>query len=282
MNVHCFYHRADLDGHCSGAIVRRWCEMNGHTFVPHGVNYGDKAIEWTSAGDMDEHPNAAIICDFTPEGDAIDILMRMKDAYDMLVWIDHHQTALDKVGAVESEVLGRREIGTATCVLTWEYLFPGTLCPTPVKYLGAYDVFDRTDKQQWEEITLPLQYGLKMHRTNPDGTDEKDLWKELLEDIAYKFADLVLAGETCLLFERENNRKTANSSAYDCAVAGLLCCGMIAKAYGGGGHKGAAGFELPEHVSLFEPLRLFEPLKATNGTDGADEKKGDKGELKRG
>lgn len=41
----CFYHGGDLDGHCSGAAVRRWCDRKGYEFVPRPVDYGRPA-DW--------------------------------------------------------------------------------------------------------------------------------------------------------------------------------------------------------------------------------------------
>jgi oligoribonuclease NrnB/cAMP/cGMP phosphodiesterase (DHH superfamily) len=304
MNVHCFFHRTDLDGHCSGAIVRLWCERNGHIYVPHGVNYGELVTwtRWAAPEDM------AIIVDFTPErvqhGDVkaspYDILARIKNAYSSLVWIDHHATAID---AVYGELLtgcdfeGLRRFNTAACVLTWQHFFPGTEIPTAVSLLGAYDVFDRSNKSlQWDEI-LQFQYGMRTRVTLPDNTDEKGLWYKLLlgrnEDKEnpgyYELGWIIAEGTTVLKYERLQNEKTVKSAAYDCTFNGMLCCainargnslllesfarpehkmrilwsfdrnkwrvhlyenghddvhcGEIAKKYGGGGHKGAAGFE---------------------------------------
>ena len=64
VKVWCFYHRVDLDGHCAGAVVRKWCWENGHEFVPRGVNYGEE-VKWSEGAG----PGAmAVIVDFTPEG----------------------------------------------------------------------------------------------------------------------------------------------------------------------------------------------------------------------
>lgn len=309
MNVHCFFHRTDLDGHCSGAIVRLWCERNGHVYVPHGVNYGEPVdwVKWAAGDDM------AVIVDFTPEhtkGDllysAYDILAHMKHVYGDLVWIDHHQTAIDSVTNSQAKQFpllpcafkGIQKSGVAACVLTWQHFFPGTEVPTAVSLLGAYDVFDKSDAEAWEGEILPFQYGMRTRVTLPDGTDEKGLWYKLLlgrnEDKEnpgyYELGWIVAEGTTVLKYERLQNAKTARSAAYDCIFDGMLCCainargnsllldgfarpehkmrilwsfdrnkwrvhlyenghddvhcGETAKRFGGGGHKGAAGFEI--------------------------------------
>lgn len=308
MNVHCFYHRADLDGHCSGAIVRHWCGEWDHTFTPHGVNYGDN-VDWLGGAGPDA---LAVICDFTPEGPgAPDILLAMQCAYGKgLVWIDHHKTALEAVGDAGKAFDGQRDSGTAACVLTWLHFMNHQRTPIAVGWLGRYDVFDRSEHEQWEKVILPFQYGMKLYRTNPDGTDEPGLWDRLLCAPETRHVSgplrIVEKGETCLAFERANNARTAKSAAYDCTFEGLLCCaanargnslvldaakrpehkmlvlwyfsggkwifrlfenghddvdcGEIAKRYGGGGHKGAAGFERPA-TAVGSPLVLLTPPK---------------------
>jgi oligoribonuclease NrnB/cAMP/cGMP phosphodiesterase (DHH superfamily) len=303
MNVHCFYHSADLDGHCSGAIVRQWCEKEGHTYLPHGVNYG-KFIDWLFGGG---EQTMAVIVDFTPEGGRTltsrDILEKMSLQYGHLIWIDHHSTAIESVG--DKQFDGIRRVGTAACVLTWEHFFPGEEIPEAVRLLGAYDVFDRSDKDKWKNDILPFQYGMRLMDTNPDGTDAKGLWAKLLDETAneqyshgyYEVGWISAEGMTILKYECLQNTRTAKSAAYDCMFDGMLCCavnargnsllldsfarpehkmrilwtfdrnkwrvhlydnghadvhcGEIAKRFGGGGHKGAAGFEL--HRDNFFP-----------------------------
>ena len=305
-----------MDGHCSGAIVRRWCERMGYEFVPRGVNYGDE-IDWMAgaAGNA-----MAVVCDFTPERDAEGTLLEMDEAYDWgVVWIDHHRTAIEAAGAAARDIDGARDIGTAACVLTWHQFFKGEARPVAVTWLGKYDVFDRTDMDMWEQMVLPFQYGMRLHKTNPDGSDEPGLWKRLLDDrLGLCAVSIAGDGGTCLKYERAQNARTAKAAAYDCMFEGMLCaalnargnslvldayarpehkmrvlwgftggrwrvslyenghddvdCGEIAKRYGGGGHKGAAGFELAAGGC---PLELFAPVSGTtehtelHGREGA-------------
>lgn len=330
MNVHCFYHRTDLDGHCSAAIVRLWCERNQHLYIPHGVNYGEQ-IDWVEFAAGNE---MAVIVDFAPErcrkGDFLysshDVLVYIKHVYNDLVWIDHHQTAIDAVrnsqrqsmdaGNVTHDFKGIQKSGTAACVLTWQYFFPDTEIPTAVSLLGAYDVFDKSDLERWNMDILPFQYGMRTRDTLPDGTDEKGLWYKMLlgrnEDKEapgyYELGWIQAEGITVLKYERIQNMKTAKSAAYDCMFEGMPCCainargnsllldayarpehkmrilwsfdkskwrvhlynnghedvhcGVIASKFGGGGHSGAAGFELQAHEDPY----MF--IARTNGNDG--------------
>jgi hypothetical protein len=171
--------------------------------------------------------------------------------------------------------------------------------------MGKYDIFDRSDDHAWRFDILPFQYGIKMMRTNPDGTDEKCLWDLLLNDDRAVTYSTHARGAIAFECETENNRKTAKAAAYDCMFEGRLCCainargnslvlesakrpehmmlilwgftqgkwrvslfenghpdidcGFIAKKYGGGGHKGAAGFEVKSGYS--SPIDLFFPVE---------------------
>lgn len=229
MNVHCFYHWADLDGHCSAAIVRKWCGERGVSFVPHGVNYGDE-VAWFCGEGTDA---VAVIVDYTPEGICPgECLLDIKGAYGKgLVWIDHHKTALEKVGVAAESIEGVRDVGTAACRLAWKYFYPDDAEPPAVKWLGMYDVFDRTDVDIWKNVVLPFQYGMKCYETGPEAFGNERLWLKLL-DGAFGFGcDPVRIreeGEACLRYERANNRVAALSRAYDCVFEGLTCCAMNA------------------------------------------------------
>lgn len=313
IKVYCFFHSADLDGHCSGAIVRQWAVRNGFEFVPRGVNYGGP-VAWMEGAGAD---NMAVITDFTPESCAVEVLADMRAAYGRgLVWIDHHHTAIDGAGRLGLQFRGIRTVGTAACRLTWDYFFEPDAEPPAVTALGRYDVFDKSDPGEWEGVILPFQYGVRMSRTKPDGTDEPGLWSALLGGEGPVFDDIVRDGRACLRFERENNRKTAFSAAYDCVFEGLPCCainargnslvldayarpehkmrilwaftggrwrvslyenghadvdcGEIAKRFGGGGHKGAAGFEMSNAQWLSGPV-LYPSGGRRDGTQGAGE-----------
>ena len=83
----CFYHSADLDGHCSGAMIKMAypeCEMIG-------INYGD------------EFPWESIPCGCGEKIFMVDFSlqpyqkMRKLDIHaDPLIWIDHHKSAIDE------------------------------------------------------------------------------------------------------------------------------------------------------------------------------------------
>jgi len=80
------YHRADLDGHCSGAIAALSLRQRQLDFKLHGIDYGDP-IPWDL---IDGHDLIVLDWSFQPWELFSEVLRRAKS----LVWIDHHKTAL--------------------------------------------------------------------------------------------------------------------------------------------------------------------------------------------
>lgn len=284
----CFYHSADLDGHCSGAIVKFFnpeCELIA-------INYGQD-FPWDKIGPQER----IYMVDFSLqpfEG------MQKLNAIADLVWIDHHQSAIDDAPTSGLLIKGLYRSGIGACLLTWEY-FSKEPPPFAVQLLAEYDVWNHSDTR-----TLPFQYGLRMQNTDPRTSDAMVLWKILFhkEKIVN---DLINAGKTILEYEAQTNAKFCkayafetimpsypnisevpppgfraicvnrgftnskvfdsvwNSEKYDLMIT--FCrlplpkhqwtvslysdkpevdCGAIAKSFGGGGHKGAAGFQCSE------------------------------------
>lgn len=230
MKVWCYYHRSDLDGHCCCEIVRMWCEVNRHEFVPRGVDYGD-TVDWMEGAGEDA---MAVIADFAPDGDDPARVMGVMDrAYGGgCVWIDHHKTAIERAGERGEAVRGIRRDGTAACRLAWDFFFKGEQEPDAVRLLGLYDVFDRSDRDAWDYEILPFQYGMRIRETLPDGRDDKHLWRRLFSrgDMwRHMVENITNDGMVALRAERESNRKTALAAAYDCYLGGLLCCAVNAR-----------------------------------------------------
>src|SRR5574343_711335 len=115
MTTHCFYHSADLDGHCSGAIVKH--------FVPeaimHPINYGDE-FPW----DKIEPDDTVYMVDFClqPFEEMESLIVALGKRF---IWIDHHATAIRQFVVRKpihgSKCLARYEVGKAGCELTWEW-----------------------------------------------------------------------------------------------------------------------------------------------------------------
>jgi oligoribonuclease NrnB/cAMP/cGMP phosphodiesterase (DHH superfamily) len=272
----CFYHGADLDGHCSGAIVktaRPSCELVG-------INYGDE-FPWAAVEADEDHEVVMVDFGLEPIERMVELAQRCN-----LLWIDHHKSAIEEAERVGFNPAGLRSLAFAGCELAWQVFFPYRPMPRAVKLLGRYDVWDHTDP-----VVLPFQFGLQLEEdTRPENW--MDGWAMLFElpaavdeyvqdgtvAVRYKQSqDAKYAGACAFESELDGksfivvNRGLANSQLFDSvwdaerhdAMATFVWrkgqwhvslysprddvdVGEIAKRRGGGGHKGAAGFQCTE------------------------------------
>ena len=292
----CFYHSADLDGHCSGAIVKYFnpdCEMIG-------INYGQE-FPWESI-----LPDETVfMVDFTLQ--PFDGMERLKKISN-LIWIDHHKTEIENAAQRDFHCNGLQLIGKGACWLTWEYCmeceYTDQDIPLAVQLLAEYDVWNHSRPE-----TLPFQYGFRMF---PDTLpDNQELWGKFFS-ILVMLTDTVERGELILEYEKQQNEKFCKAYAFEtlmpaypdnghvpptafnaiCVNRGFtnsklfdsnydpqkyhlmitfqrlklpaqkwtvslystrddVDCGNIARSFGGGGHKGAAGFQCEELPFLY-------------------------------
>lgn len=274
----CFYHSADLDGHCSGAIVKYFnpdCEM-------FGINYGD-VFPWDKIGNGE----AVFMVDFSLQPFAdMEKLNRMCD----LIWIDHHASAIKDSDGYHFG--GTQRSGIGACELCWEYFDSGAV-PQGIRLLAQYDVWNHSDHN-----TIPFQYGLRLENTIPNGHSIESLWGSLFTGVDGVVSDVVKNGRLVLEYVKQENQKYCSACSFETELDGLRCVAinkmltnsqvfdsvwdnkkydamltfgrrrgfwtvslytdkpgvdvsLIAKARGGGGHVQAAGFQcdsLPFHV----------------------------------
>jgi len=268
----CFYHSSDLDGHCSGAIVKFHypeCEM-------WPIDYGARfPIDKIKEG------GTVYMVDFTlqPFDQMVELAEKCK-----LIWIDHHKTALEEAEKRGFVVRGLRRIGIGACSLTWEFINSHLPIPKPVKLLAKYDVWDHSDPD-----TLPFQYGMRLRETDPATEEGMKLWGQLFSSSFFAFDKILEEGKVILKYQKQIDTKYCARHAYPAVFEGYkalvlnrgivnsmtfenapgakdadifvtyvfsgknwivslyankpdIDVSRIAKKYGGGGHKGAAGF----------------------------------------
>ena len=274
----CFYHSADLDGHCSGAIVKYKfpkCEM-------FGINYGDE-FPWETIN-QDE---TIFMVDFGLQPffpHMVDLHLKCN-----LIWIDHHKSAIQeyevaRVNDLELAIPGALcfDNSCAGCELTWTHLFDSEV-PRAVRLLSQYDVWNHSDAD-----TLPFQFGLRQYETHPN---EQIFWRQLFGVDGINPLDQIIGEGTIILnYQASENKKYCSECAFETELDGLKCIAVnkmltnsqvfdsvwdnekyhvmltfgfrkgkwtvslysdredvdvsiIAKERGGGGHKGAAGFQ---------------------------------------
>ncbi len=267
----CFYHNADLDGHCSGEIIRHVfpeCELIG-------INYGDE-FPWDSI----QLGEVVYMVDFSlqPFSDMVRLWHTSE-----LIWIDHHKSAIEEAQASGVDFAGVQVSGIGACALVWKFLARQRLLPEKipdgVRLLAEYDVWDHSDTN-----CLPFQYGMRLRDHAPGAS----VWDRVLGDLGLGF--VISEGETALAYERQQNAIRAKALCFEVELHGLRCIAanqgltnsqlfdsvwdsarydamltfhwrkgrwnvslysdkpeadvsIVAKACGGGGHKGAAGFQ---------------------------------------
>ena len=267
----CFFHRSDLDGVCSAAIVKYKhpeCECIG-------VDYGDDFERVLSTIEMEE---VIFVVDFSFD---MEIMTSLSTEYN-LHWIDHHKTAIKKCEGLD--IKGLRKIGKAGCELTWEYLFPEKEMSKIIKLLGRYDIWDDSNKEYWNNEILPFQYGMRLKNYNVNNI----VWGLIFNTDTWRMSEIIDQGKVCLQYQKQLNEKACQNSfeiefkgykaicvnsqgfnsqvfdsVYDESKHDMMLCfaytgknwkvslystkedidvSEIAKEMGGGGHKGAAGF----------------------------------------
>jgi len=166
-----YYHSADHDGHCSGAIAKRYCELNGLEYELCPINYGDQMPDLTGKD--------IIMCDFSIEPEAL-----MRESFkkaNSFIWIDHHISAINAFKDLNIEGLRNTEL--AACELTWMYFFPNDKIPLGVTYLGAYDSW----RHNGDVNILGYEWFLRSYETDPSIFDwEKEIFSASNEYIGTK------------------------------------------------------------------------------------------------
>ena len=271
VNMKCFYHSSDLDGHCSGAIVGSEfpeCELIG-------ISYGDR-FPWECI----EANETIVMVDYALQ--PFEDMLKLRGMCD-LIWIDHHVTAIDESRRNNFCPKGWWKVGDAACELTWKYFVSDDL-PLAVYLIGRHDVWDHSDDR-----TLPFNYGIKRCNTRPT---ERDFWKNLftLDSTAKNIGSIIQEGQIILDYIKRDSAEYVEACSFEVTLDGLKCiaanrmlCGSqlfdsvwdsqkydamlafgyrkgrwsvslytdkegidvsrIAKNRGGGGHKRAAGFQ---------------------------------------
>src|SRR5579872_7067039 len=137
----CVYHNKDLDGYCSGAIVKRK--------YPDAVMLG-----WDYGQPLPFDDSAVIGEDVILIDISLPVLKmaQLASVSKSFTWIGHHISAINEFNAFpeETRITAILENGISACEGGWKYLFPEVIMPTAVKLIGEYDTWRNQDKFRWE------------------------------------------------------------------------------------------------------------------------------------
>lgn len=158
------HHNKDLDGYSSGAI----CKLKYPDAELIGYDYSEE-FPWEKFQIGDK----VIMVDVSLPTLELFKLGTVVGAGNF-TWIDHHKSAIEDFQAhlKESEavwdylvyktfVTPILEIGRAACEIVWEYLFPNSVMPVAVCFLGEYDTWRNQDEERWNKNILPFQFGMR-------------------------------------------------------------------------------------------------------------------------
>lgn len=288
----CIYHNKDLDGYCSGAIVKR--KYPEAKLI--GYDYG-QPFPWE---EIPEREPVIMIDVSLPMADMYKLAAHTKEQF---TWIDHHISAITDyrmyaAGGSQLGIIAVLEDGIAACEGGWKRLFPDEEMPTAVKLLGEYDTWRNINKERWDNAIMPFQYGMRMICISAETFPQvllKDYSEVITDNPVY---DIIHSGKTILTYQKQQNERACRSS-FEIEFEGLraIClnnggansqvfdsvydpekhdvmipfvftgkhwtfslyttknevdCSVIAKSKGGGGHKKAAGFQLKELPEEFK------------------------------
>lgn len=276
--MHVFYHN-DPDGKCSAAIINQFYK-NKEDIYFHEVDYKDDPREKFLSIPFQE---AVFIVDFSFKPEVMESLLKVTNR---VVWIDHHQTAKEYNYDLRG-LRDFTDKGKSGCELTWEFLYSGEdyrPTPYPVILIGDYDSW----RLKYEPTTFEFLEGLKSYDLNPTSwvwtklfdPEQSNFSSQIIKEgqaiVKYRneyclsisrgygyeteidgqkayamnlyrfgsqqFGELFKKYPCCIAYIHDGNKFTVSLYSETIDVS------EICKKYGGGGHKGAAGFvciELP-------------------------------------
>lgn len=261
-NPICIYHHGCADGFAAAWAVRKFYGADGIDFHP-GI-YGEAPPDTTGRD--------VIIVDFSYKRDTLIALAA--DATSILI-IDHHQTSRDDLVDLPENVRTVFDESRAGCMLTWNFYFPGEMPPVAFdhiedrdlwrfKLLGTKEIVGAIysypmDFDTWDKIIPRLlslhQEGATLRRKQDE--ENKRMIAAATRSMAFGSiivpainapwwmasdlgAELAKGHPFAVTYydDADGRRYSLRSTAEGADVA------KIAEAFGGGGHKHAAGFRL--------------------------------------
>jgi len=262
-----------MDGHCSGAIIYDYLQ---------GIDYdeGKEFIRWDYNMEFPFDkiiPDEQVyIVDLSLP--SIDKWERLLDITSNIIWIDHHKSAIEDYKDITKDLDGIRKVGEAACTLTYNYCYPDQDVPMVVKLIADHDIW----VYQYGDTTRWFQSGTKICNTlpgspiwetwlNPTYYPSNEIAAGKIIEIYRRNMNKSLVSSFSFFTEFEGyravccNAAQVNSTLFDTVTQdfdlmipfafngktwqvsiyttkGNIDCSEIAKKYGGGGHKQAAGF----------------------------------------
>ncbi len=270
----CFYHGSDLDGHCSAAIINK--KYGNVTLIP--LSYGKNVPLDFIEGKV------VYLVDFTIS--PFTKMIELQRYSEELIWIDHHSSAIDEANSIGFNPSGIRDTSLSACELTWKWCYPEKEIPLAVSLIGKYDTwhhewskdvlpfqygmraeYTRPDDSTVWDVILEDYLGISEEIISAGKIIMKYIDADNSRYInSYSF-ETIFEGYSCIccnrglvdsrIFDDVWNEKMHDLMVTFCRSDNKwlinlytkreeINCGEIAKKYGGGGHRKAAGFRRKE------------------------------------
>jgi oligoribonuclease NrnB/cAMP/cGMP phosphodiesterase (DHH superfamily) len=200
-------HHNDNDGRLAAAIVAKyWDTRLSVRYLEMDYKDAFDPFKEVIAGEY------VAIVDFSIKPDEMLNLLKITP---VVVWLDHHKTAIDRYADFGIEIKGIREEGKrAGCALAWDYFaqnydedaLAGTHYPHPlvVDLISDYDTWTLADDR-----SKPLNYGMQTVDTSPTS----GIWQKLLRSDDETLA-FVEGGRFVLNFVQNRGKELAASYGY--------------------------------------------------------------------
>jgi len=275
-------HHSDFDGFCSAAIAK----LKNPNYETISLDYGmdlEKVIPW----DKVENGNV-ILVDFTLEPfDYMVKLNNLAKSFIWID--HHHTSIVEANKLGLGDVEGIRRDGTAACELCWEYFYPNKSLPDAIYLIGCLDVFNLVDDRIFafnyglEGYETDPSKNFEVWKELLTGTElfDKILYEGKVVEKYVKQQDAMIAEKNCFVIDFEGvkflalNTAKKRSLQFDAVIDKYehdailtfkyangawnyslyasknqdIDLSIIAKKYGGGGHKSACGFHT-KHLVL--------------------------------
>jgi oligoribonuclease NrnB/cAMP/cGMP phosphodiesterase (DHH superfamily) len=209
------------------------------------------------------------------------------------MWIDHHKTAIEEFEKSAMKFQAHVDSTYAACELTWQWAFPGGNMPRAVWLLGKYDIWQldadpdllpmqygmrlfaaNPQDDVWKHL-LDFHDRSLIEQIITDGRKILQYVEQFnRENCKYAF-EVTFDGLQCICLNAPMRNSQVFDSVFDPERHDAMLMyfnaggkhwtvslyttkpdvdvGAVAKARGGGGHRGAAGFQLKELPQELRP-----------------------------
>lgn len=260
----CIYHKSCTDGFGAALAVKKYMDLNNLECEFVSAHYGDAA------------PNVegmnVIIVDFSYPRD---VLIKMNDDAEQIIVLDHHKTAQENLEGLPFCVFDMARSGA---MLAWEYFFTNEPVPVLISHIQDRDLWEWKLQGTKEvsaalqlmpfdfELWLPLLEDKNVDKLKEKGAVVVEYQEQLINNATnsdkVRMVGLcghtvpivnttILISEICGKLAETNPFAISYFDTPEKRVYSLRSrggCGVdvsvIAKKFGGGGHKHAAGFAI--------------------------------------